>query len=160
MRRAGSAKCVEEVAKAATSLSYSLQSGKEKIQWRESIAATKCVGAQPCCAAACPVVRKFSIRFFSALQSTCFTMSTTNGTSNLYLHTMTFDPIHFGLVLLFLFFVVGPAGAAYYLRRLTRDAPPRWKLILRIGSVVLICVAVAVLLLILFIAFMYGLHPA
>jgi uncharacterized membrane protein YoaK (UPF0700 family) len=73
---------------------------------------------------------------------------------------MTLDSIQVGLVLLFLFFVVGPAGAAYYLRRLTRDAPPRWRLILRIVSVILICVAVAVLLLILFIAFLYGLHPA
>jgi len=87
-------------------------------------------------------------------------MSITNGTSNLYVHTMTLDPIHFRLGLVFLFFVVGPAGAAYYLRRLTRDAPPRWKLALKIISVVLICVAVAVLLLILFIAFLYGLHPA
>ena len=72
---------------------------------------------------------------------------------------MTFDPINFGLCLFFLVFTTGPAGIAYFLWRLTRDAPPRRKLVLKVASVVLICVAVSMLLLAMFIAFMYGLHP-
>lgn len=74
--------------------------------------------------------------------------------------TFAFEHIGLTLIVLFLVFGAGPAGLAYYLWRLTRNAQPRRKLTLRTGSVVLTCVAVAATLLTLFIAFMYGLHPA
>jgi hypothetical protein len=60
------------------------------------------------------------------------------------------------LFLLILLFVVAPVGAAYFLWRLTRNAPRRWKLALRIPSVVLICVSASVLLLFVFVGMMCG----
>jgi hypothetical protein len=72
--------------------------------------------------------------------------------------SMTFDPGNLGLFTIFSIFAAGPAGISYFLWRLTLEAPPRWKLTLRIASVALMCVAVAVAFLVLAVAFTDGLH--
>jgi hypothetical protein len=60
--------------------------------------------------------------------------------------------MNLSLFFFFAIFAVAPAGMGYFLWRLTRDAPPRWKLALRTASVLLICIGVAALLLLLLVA--------
>jgi hypothetical protein len=73
---------------------------------------------------------------------------------------MISNPFDFGLLVFLLFFAVGPAGMAICLWRLTRNAPPRWKLGLRIASVVLMCAAMLILAFLVLVVFLGSLAPA
>jgi hypothetical protein len=69
---------------------------------------------------------------------------------------MTFFAANMGLFTALVFCVAGPAGIAYFLWRLSQQAPPPWKIALRTISVILMCVAVVLLLLI---VATYAMHP-